>query len=331
MSSDELSKEWQSLFAALADSPAAAWLDTLPAQLDGIRTRHGDWPKWQTALDALPDTGPELRRFDCDRVTLGRADELDAAALAELEASLRQLHPWRKGPFEIHGIHIDTEWRSDWKWQRLAPHIAPLAGRRVLDIGCGNGYHLWRMLGAGAELAIGLDPTLLFLAQFRAVRHFAGADLPVHLIPLGIEAMPVGLAAFDTVFSMGVLYHRRSPIDHLIELREALRPGGELVLETLVVEGDAERVLVPEGRYARMRNVWFIPSVAAALRWLRRAGFAHVRCVDQCPTTTEEQRSTDWMRFESLERTLDENDPNLTVEGLPAPRRAILIAERPHG
>ena len=340
---DPLAVDWPGLRAALPGEAVRDWLAGLPAQVDAALATHGDWPRWRAALGELAqhDTTANrgARRLDADAPQLGSADALDDTARALIEAALRQLHPWRKGPFDIHGIHIDCEWRSDWKWRRLAPHIAPLAGRRVLDVGCGNGYHLWRMAGAGAALALGLDPTLLFYAQFLALRHFAGgaAATPVHLLPLGVEALVDGVAnsvaddlrAFDTVFSMGVLHHRRSPIDHLLTLRSALRPGGELVLETLVVDGDAERVLLPAGRYARMRNVWMIPSPAAGERWLQRAGFNRARCVDVTATSTDEQRSSDWMRFESLTEALDPADPRRTVEGLPAPRRGIFIAERP--
>ncbi len=248
---------------------------------------------------------------------------------ATLYSLLQQLHPWRKGPYRIHGIPIDTEWRSDWKWDRLIPHISPLAGRSVLDIGCGNGYHCWRMAGEGAGLVIGIDPTQLFLAQFLAIRRFLGDAWPVHLLPMGIEDLPADLRAFDTVFSMGVLYHRRSPIDHLHELKAALRPGGELILETLVIEGGAGQVLVPEGRYAKMRNVWFIPTPATLAGWMERCGFRDVRVVDVTPTTIQEQRATDWMRFESLADYLDPDDSRRTIEGHPAPLRAILVATTP--
>jgi tRNA (mo5U34)-methyltransferase len=160
------------------------------------------------------------------------------------------LHPWRKGPFCIQGVHIDTEWRSDLKWDRLAGAIAPLAGRLVLDVGCGNGYHGWRMLGAGARLVMGIDPTLLFVLQWMAINRYLGRnDLAV--LPLGIEDLPDDLGGFDTVFSMGVLYHRRSPIDHLMDLHRLLRPGGELVLETLVLEGEGERAAGSAGTLCR--------------------------------------------------------------------------------
>ncbi len=142
----------------------------------------------------------------------------------------------------------------------------------MLDVGCGSGYHMWRMYGEGAKMVVGVDPSSLFLCQFEAVKRLAGGTPPVHLLPLGIEELPP-LDAFDTVFSMGVLYHRRSPIDHLLQLRDQLRTGGELVLETLVIEGDENAVLLPRDRYGKMNNVWFIPSVAALQLWLRSAIF----------------------------------------------------------
>jgi len=78
-----------------------------------------------------------------------------------------------------------------------------------------------------------------------------------------------------------------------------------------------------------MRNIWFIPTPAALQRWLRRCGFIDVKIADVSATSLDEQRSTEWMRFESLKDFLDPDDLSKTVEGLPAPRRAILVARRP--
>jgi tRNA (mo5U34)-methyltransferase len=202
----------------------------------------------------------------------------------------------------------------------------------VLDVGGGNGYHAWRMAGAGASFVLVIDPSPRFFWQFRAVRHFVGdADgQRTHFLPVGIEEVPEGLAFFDTVFSMGVLYHRPSPLEHLLQLRDSLRPGGELVLETLVVKGDEMTVLLPGERYAAMPNVYFLPSSSALCQWLERCGFINVRVVDEAVTTTEEQRTTDWMTFQSLADFLDPDDTARTREGYPAPRRAVIIANRPH-
>lgn len=284
--------------------------------------RHGDLPRWREALAGLPEaevTGTEL---DADAPTAAFADA-DEAALA---AALRALSPWRKGPWRIGPVAIDSEWRSDLKWRRLEAHIADPAGRRVLDVGGGNGYFGFRLAGRGAAGVLNVDPTLLFYCQFLATQRYLGAANAA-MLPVPLEALPEG-RAFDTVLSMGVLYHRRSPIHHLARLRAQLRPGGELVLETLVIDAPGDRVLVPEGRYARMRNVWFLPSLPLLGTWLGRSGFENVRVVDVAPTTTAEQRTTDWMPFESLAAALDAGDPGRTIEGHPAPLRAVVLAER---
>lgn len=318
------------LHSLRAQSALHPLLEALPDELARAfdPSTHGDLGRWQAVLAHLPAMTATRVELDADIPVIGDLADCAPDTRETIETLLRQLHPWRKGPYLVHGIHIDTEWRSDLKWRRLCGHIEPLAGRTVLDVGCGNGYHCWRMAGAGAKLVVGIDPTLLSVMQFHAIKHFAG-EWPVHVLPLGVEQMPGKMAAFDTVFSMGVLYHRRSPLDHLLELRDFLRPGGELVLETLVVEGGDRQVLVPEGRYARMRNVWFIPSCAALKGWLARCGYEAIRLVDVTQTTAEEQRSTDWMRFQSLADCLAPDDPGLTVEGLPSPTRAVFLAAKP--
>ena len=287
---------------------------------------HGDLHRWQAVLARLPMLKATTLELDADTPCIGLPGDCTADIRQTIEIQLQQLHPWRKGPYRVHGVHIDSEWRSDLKWRRLCQHIEPLRNKTVLDVGCGNGYHCWRMLGMEARLVIGIDPTLLSVIQFQAIKHFAG-EYPVHVLPLGLEDLPSNLAAFDTVFSMGVLYHRRSPLDHLLELRGQLRTGGELVLETLVIQGDNGQTLLPENRYARMRNVWFIPSCATLEGWLRRCGYQDIRLIDVKQTTSEEQRSTNWMRFQSLQDCLDPANPELTVEGLPSPRRAIFLAK----
>ena len=260
-----------------------------------------------------------------DKVESIPTEPLSAGETQRITHHLKQLMPWRKGPYHLHGIHIDTEWRSDFKWDRVLPHLAPLKDRTILDVGCGSGYHMWRMVGEGAKMVVGIDPTELFLCQFEVVRKLLGNDRRANLIPLGIEQMQP-LAAFDTVFSMGVLYHRKSPLDPLSQLKAQLVKGGELVLETLVIDGDMNTCLVPADRYAKMKNVYFIPSVSCLINWLEKVGFKNVRCVDQAVTTLKEQRRTDWLENESLVDFLDPTDHSKTIEGLPAPKRAVILA-----
>ncbi|MEJ2762602.1 tRNA 5-methoxyuridine(34)/uridine 5-oxyacetic acid(34) synthase CmoB [Photobacterium sp. MCCC 1A19761] len=304
------------------------WLNILPKQLSDWETaEHGDMGRWLRALKKFPTDKPDTIDLKT-QVSVSYEEGVADGEQKRLESLLRLLHPWRKGPYHMHGIHIDTEWRSDWKWDRLLPHISPLHGRSVLDVGCGNGYHMWRMLGEGAKLTVGIDPSNLFLIQFEAIKRLMGQQHPAYLLPLGIEQLPE-LKAFDTVFSMGVLYHRRSPLDHIVQLKNQLRKGGEVILETLVIDGDENAVLVPTGRYAQMHNVFFFPSAKALKVWMEKCGFVDVRIVDECVTTTDEQRSTDWMTNNSLPEYLNPQDPSKTIEGYPAPKRAILIATNP--
>ncbi|MEM1152741.1 MAG: tRNA 5-methoxyuridine(34)/uridine 5-oxyacetic acid(34) synthase CmoB [Pseudomonadota bacterium] len=309
------------------DTELDAWARMIPEQLErGLsKARYGDLPRWLAALESLPELLTSDIKLSSGRVTALGPSALDAVNTKALYGALQALHPWRKGPFELFGVHIDTEWRSDWKWDRLIDCIDSLQDRRVLDVGCGSGYHCWRMLGEGAREVIGIDPTPLFVVQFWAIQRYL-QQAGIWVLPVGIEHVPPKLAAFDTVFSMGVLYHRRSPMDHLLELRHCLRPEGQLVLETLVIEGGDGEVLVPEDRYARMGNVWFLPTTATLMGWLRKLGYADVRLLDVSVTSTDEQRATDWMRFHSLADFLDPMDSSKTLEGYPAPRRAIVTA-----
>jgi tRNA (mo5U34)-methyltransferase len=315
-------------YQQIATNRLSHWLNTLPAHLTNWHNNnlHGEYQHWQKTLDALPTVKNEANADLINTVTIGKLGDLNNGEFKRLENLMKKFKPWRKGPYHIHGLHIDTEWRSDFKWDRLAPHISDLSGKYVLDIGCGSGYHLWRMRGAGAEFVVGIDPTQLFLMQFNAVQHFINDDA-VNLLPIGVEELP-DLAAFDTVFSMGVLYHRKSPIDFLYQLKSQLVKGGELVLETLIVDGDENTVLVPGDRYAKMRNVWFLPSGKAMCAWLQRCGFSNVRMVDIDITALDEQRKTQWIDTESLQDFLDPNDNSKTIEGYPAPKRAIFIANK---
>ena len=282
---------------------------------------------WKTIHKNLPQISASSIDLSSDCVRIGTKDDLTPAEQKNLEKILRKYSPWRKGPFEIFGILIDTEWRSNLKWDRVKNKITSLKGRKVLDVGCGNGYYLFKMRVAGAKFCIGLDPYMPFFAQFALFQKYIN-DKFVTIFPLKCEDIHTEIEYFDTVFSMGVLYHRISPLEHLQQLYSFLKKDGELVLETLIISGDGENVLLPEDRYAKMRNVWFIPSVKMMELWLKRIGFKNVRCVDITRTTTDEQRNTDWMQLETLEDYLDQDDKIKTVEGYESPLRAVFIANK---
>ncbi len=325
--------------AALASYSGQAFWPTQHTRLMALMREtiitHGDAARWEEALATLPRVSPGAT-YTRPQQTSGHPVIGIAGSLPgeQLEHALRGLHPWRKGPWSLFGLHIDTEWRSDWKWQRLAPYLPNLTGQRILDVGCGNGYYGWHMLNAGAREVIGIDPTLLFFYQHLAMAFYLSplyANTTNQVLPLRLEDLTHPDAGqqstdnhdFDSVFSMGVLYHRRDPLEHLRELQAQLRPGGTLILETLVCD---THDLEPEGRYARMRNVHLVPQPSTVSRWLAELGFDNCQACDITTTEPSEQRSTGWMHFESLQESLDPAHPELTVEGHPAPVRACFVA-----
>ena len=306
---------------------ASAFRDLLTPRNAFIRERDTKGQMYTRALEALPAILPSCRNFSTDTVTIGAPGDISPAEREILFDILTSLHPWRKGPFALFGIGIDTEWVSSLKWSRLAPHIAPLSGRRILDIGSSSGYYLFRMADQHPALALGVEPYLSYVFQFEALNRYAA--LPnLHTLPITFEELPDMPGWFDTIFSMGILYHRRSPVDSLMDIRRKLRQGGELVLETMIIEGDGPMALCPQDRYAKMRNVHFLPTLPVLTSWMHKAGFKNVRCIDITPTTEQEQRKTDWMTFESLNDFLDPEHPDKTVEGHPAPIRAVMLGER---
>jgi tRNA (mo5U34)-methyltransferase len=315
---------WLRTFDLLREAGFSDWVSELEKSSENWMLDHGDYSRWIRAFELLPEIEVEDVQFDLPAVTISGKSRNHA----DLVSGLVALKPWRKGPFQFCDQYIDTEWRSDFKWKRVVKHLANLENRKILDIGCGNGYFGWRMLEYDPQLVLGIEPSVLFNIQFLAVQKYLQREIH-SMLPVGIESLPLEMNWFDTVFSMGVLYHRKSPIDHLMHIKGLLSPGGELCLETLVIDGDENDVLVPEGRYARMRNVWFLPSALALEKWLKRCGYKNVRTVDLNFTELAEQRTTDWMPFESLSESLNSDNKSLTVEGLPAPRRAIILANRP--
>lgn len=320
--------DFSDFYQIIAKNKLSSWLEILPAQMANWQKQNMDsrFSQWLNSIKHLPAIVPHQMDL-LHSVTVKIDPPLSSGEQQRITQLLKTMMPWRKGPFSLYDIDIDAEWRSDLKWQRLISHIDSLEGKLVLDVGCNSGYYLWRMVGAGAKLAVGIDPMALFLCQFEAIRKLLGNNKQAHFLPLGIEELPK-LNAFDTVFSMGVLYHRRSPLDHLLQLKDQLVNGGQLILETLIIEGDEHQALMPGERYAQMRNVYFIPSIPTMINWLHKCGYSEVKVVDVSRTDNNEQRKTDWITSESLDDFLAPNDPNQTIEGYPAPIRAIFVARK---
>ncbi len=324
--------EWYtSFFESLDTTKDSEWISELGKKLSDTFTnpRHGDFSKWQNAVNQLSSIQTDYFNFSDSIIQIGNEKELSNKQAGKLLPALQVLRPWRKGPFNFFGNFIDSEWQSNKKWDRLQPNLPDLRNKNILDIGCGNGYYMLRMLGAGASKVIGLDPGLLFLAQFHALTHCIDKPVQSFLLPFGIEEIPPQLRDFDCVFSMGVLYHRRHPLEHIRQLYQLTKTGGSIFLETLITDDAESSELNPVERYAGMRNVWNIPSPPRVHEWLTESGFVDCHLLNTSFTSVQEQRSTKWMPGFSLRQFLDPADPTKTVEGYPAPLRAIFSARKP--
>jgi tRNA (mo5U34)-methyltransferase len=260
-----------------------------------------------------------------DVVRIGQAEELDPAEQEKVMACLRSFMPWRKGPFDVFGIEIDAEWRSERKWNRVLPVLPDLADKMIADVGCNNGYYMFRMAGHRPRLVVGFEPYLQHYFAFKTLNAFAGLDQLV-IEPLGVEHIALFAACFDVIFLMGILYHRISPVEVLRDVKTALRPGGTLIVESQGIPGDAPTALFPEKTYGKVPGTYFVPTASCLANWLKRAGFSEVELFCSHPMSNLEQRRTEWMVFESFDDFIDPNDPALTVEGYPAPLRFYVKA-----
>ena len=294
----------------------------MASPLDAVRAQREKWMGWKNvaplreALAALPQIETACEYGDVIRLT-SRGD----VDLGPIERAARMMMPWRKGPFELFGLFIDTEWQSFMKYNLLRPHFN-LKDKRVADIGCNNGYYLFRMQEDAPASLVGFDPSALYKTQFDFINHFAKTAIVYEL--LGVEHLPMYETKFDTIFCLGVLYHRSDPVAMLKQLYKGLDAGGEVYLDTFMIDGEAEICLTPAGAYSKIPNIYFVPTVPALRNWCLRAGFSTFEVLETSVTTPEEQRKTDWIEGQSLEDFLDPGDPSKTVEGYPAPKRVYV-------
>ncbi len=281
---------------------------------------------WKAVLDRLPAVGRGSLDAHGEVIrVVGQCQSSDPTGA--LRADLLQLNPWRIGPYHLCGVDVDTEWRSNLKWERFASKVY-FDDAKVLDVGCNNGYFGFKALAAGADWVMGVEPFLLYTVQHEIFRRYLADPAAIGVMPIKAAEIPADLRIFDVALSMGVLYHRKNPIGHLETLHGALRKRGQLILETMAIESDSADVIVPKNKFAKMRGIWFMPTVGMLKRWLKRIGFEEIEVVDVSVTDASEQRKTPFMPFESLSDFLDPNDAAKTIEGYPTPVRVVISAVR---
>ncbi len=278
----------------------------------------------RTDLASLPEI-----RLDQACISIGKREDLTRIQHQTLAEAIQTLRPWRKGPFEVFGHLINAEWQANLKWDRIAPALGNLHGRKILDVGCDNGYYMFRAASHGPKAVVGFDPSIQCAMKFDFFQRFMPLN-NVQFERLGHEHLFVFDRTFDVAMCMGLLYHHPGPVDVLRRVKHAIRVGGHAVVECQTIPGDGSTAIFPSDRYAKARNVYFVPTKDCLVNWIRRAGFKNIEVVSHIKLSTAEQRSTDLMRKESLADFLDPNDSHMTIEGYAAPFRTIVRAERMH-
>jgi len=291
------------------------------------------WPtfknqdSWVHFFQDLPSIENSKYDLNQNSITLSTDKTIESELYENLKQKALTLGPWKKGPFNLYGMEIDAEWRSDFKWNRLSHALGSLEGKSVLDIGCNNGYFMFRALGAGAQFVLGIDPVLPCMHQFQFINHFVKSP-QIHFELWGVEDVKAFKNSFDVILHMGIIYHHRHPLEQLIDIREALKPGGTAIIETIGIAGEESVALFPEDRYAGMKNIYFVPTLSCLINWAHKSQFINIEVIDDTLTTTDEQRPTEWANKNSLEHALDPNDPLRTIEGYPAPRRMMIKVQK---
>ncbi len=301
--------------------------------LDVVRQERAKWLTWKNIIPmrkALEDVKQIIIPKDTliqldDWVTIGDENTLTKEQITKIEQSAKVLIPWRKGPFDFCGMKLDSEWQSNLKYNLLRPYFN-LKDKCVADVGCNNGYYMFRMLEDSPKKLVGFDPSAIFKTQFDFINHFIKSDIEYEL--LGVEHLEYYETKFDFIFMLGVLYHRSDPIASLKSLNRALNKNGEIIVDSFMIDGDDEVCLLPKDRYASIPNIYFIPTVNCFKNWLSRAGFVDIEVIAITTTDAKEQRVTPWTFGMSLDDFRDENDNTKTIEGYPSPKRVYLKAKK---
>jgi 2-polyprenyl-6-hydroxyphenyl methylase/3-demethylubiquinone-9 3-methyltransferase len=149
-------------------------------------------------------------------------DNIDPQEVAKFEA---MAHRWWDPEGDFRPLHDLNPLRCQWIADR-----APLAGARLLDVGCGGGLVSEAMARYGAEVT-GVDAAEGPLTVARL--HALDGGLEIRYLHSTVEGLGEEEAPFDVITCLEMLEHVPDPGAVVAACAERLKPGGHLFLSTL--------------------------------------------------------------------------------------------------
>lgn len=243
---------------------------------------------------------------------------------------IEELIPWRKGYYDLFSTRINSEWDSLIKWNYISQIIEQIIGgikdKVVCDLGCNNGYFMFKLLSSSPALIVGLDPVFRYYLQYFLLTTFLRPSLSsLAFLLMGYKSLDYFESSFDLVLCLGILYHHPQPIEILKLIKQSLKPQGKIIIDSQGIDREDSFSLIPEKTYTGKKGFWFLPSPQALINWVKRAGFTKVEIIKKTTIQKEEQQKTIHSPFDSLREGMKGKK---TIEGYPSPIRIYLVAEK---
>ena len=259
-------------------------------------------------------------------IKLNSVNTFTELAQAKINKIIEQLTPWRLGDYLIFNNLIKSEWNCDFRWKLIDKYIPFLNNKKVADIGANNGYFSFRLLEFNPSQLLCFEPNDLYNLQLYFIASLLKNN-SIKIIKNGVENLINYDSSFDFILFMGVLYHRENPIETLKNIYFALKANGVAIVESICIEGDSDLVLFPYKSYAKMKNIWYIPSESVLKYWCEIAGFRYIQKIFNYYVTEDHQKKSEHSPNESLSDFLSE-DGLKTVEGYPPPYKVGYLCKK---
>jgi tRNA (mo5U34)-methyltransferase len=179
----------------------------------------------------------------------------------------------------IHTIDLGDGVSTPGTWGKLNPCIRQafdaidFRGKKVLDIGCWDGYYSFEAEKRGAAEVYATDlvtqrkwleqPTLLLAKKILGSRVKYFPKMSVY------DVERLGIRDFDIVIYAGVYYHLKDPLRSFTTLRRVMKEGGTMLVEGAVIDSeDCYARFYYREPYVLDHSNWWVPTVGCLRQWI---------------------------------------------------------------